>query len=101
MTELSELARLFVGVKAVGTWDELFFICTCLVILRRHFPLWQTNLLQAVIFVSFLLELGYSSWGPLLTVPFALPAHCGSSIRCPLRPVLQGYIFARTRSLTH
>jgi membrane protease YdiL (CAAX protease family) len=84
ITDFSELARFFVGVNAVGTWDELFFICTCLVLLRRHFPLWQANLLQAVIFVSFLWELGYRAWGPLLTLPFAL---------------LQGWLFAKTRSL--
>ena len=42
------------------------------------------NLLQAVVFVSFLWELGYRAWGPLLTVPFAL---------------VQGLIFLRTRSL--
>ena len=82
----SELVRFFVGVNAVGTWDELFFICTCFALLRRHFPLWQANLLQATIFVSFLWELGYREWGPLLTAPFAL---------------LQGYIFTRTRSLTY
>lgn len=79
-----ELLRFFVGVNAVGTWDELFFICTVLTLLRRHFPLWQANLLTMVIFVSFLWELGYRSWGPLLTIPFAL---------------LQGYLFAKTRSL--
>lgn len=80
----AELLRFFIGVNAVGTWDELFFICTALVLLRRHFPLWQANILQAVIFVSFLWELGYQAWGPLLTIPFAL---------------LQGYLFAKTRSL--
>ena len=79
--EPSELARLFVGVNAVGLWDELFFICTVFTLLRRHLPLWQANLLQAVIFVSFLWELGYTSWGPFLTYPFAL---------------IQGYLFART-----
>lgn len=84
ITDLSELGRFFVGVNAVGTWDELFFICTCFALLRRHFPLWQANLLQAVIFVSFLWELGYRAWGPLLTFPFAL---------------LQGFLFAKTRSL--
>ena len=84
ITDLSELARFFVGVNAVGTWDELFFICTCFVLLRRHFPIWPANLIQAVIFVSFLWELGYRAWGPLLTFPFAL---------------LQGYLFARTKSL--
>ena len=80
-----ETVRFFVGVNAVGTWDELFFICVCFALLLRHFPVWQANLLQAVIFASFLWELGYRSWGPLLTFPFAL---------------IQGAIFARTRSLT-
>ena len=86
ITDGSELARFFVGVNAVGTWDELFFICTCFALLRRHFPVWLANVLQAVIFVSFLWELGYREWGPLLTAPFAL---------------LQGFIFSRTGSLTY
>jgi membrane protease YdiL (CAAX protease family) len=80
------IARLFVGVGAVGIWDELFFICTVLALLRRHFPFWQANALQAIVFVSFLWELGYQAWGPLLTIPFAL---------------LQGYIFMRTHSLAY
>lgn len=78
------IARLFVGVGAVGIWDELFFICTVFAVLLRHFPAWLANLLQAVVFVSFLWELGYRAWGPLLTIPFAL---------------VQGWIFLRTRSL--
>ncbi len=82
----NEITRLFVGVNAVGLWDELFFICIVFALLRHHFPFWQANLLQAVVFVSFLWELGYRGWGPLLTVPFAL---------------LQGYIFQRTRSLPY
>lgn len=81
-----EIARLLVGVVAVGTWDELFFVCTVFVLLRRHFPVWQANLLQALVFVSFLWELGYRSWGPLLTIPFAL---------------VQGWLFTRTKSLTY
>ncbi len=64
-----EVVRLFVGVNAVGTWDELFFIVTVFALLRRHFPVWPANLLQAIVFVSFLWELGYQSWGPLLTIP--------------------------------
>lgn len=86
VTEPAEIARLFVGVNAVGTWDELFFICTVFVLLRRHFPVWQANLLQAIVFVSFLWELGYRSWGPLLTIPFAL---------------IQGWTFNFTKSLTY
>lgn len=80
------IARLFVGVGAVGIWDELFFICTVFTLLRRHLPDWQANLVQAIVFVSFLWELGYQSWGPALTIPFAL---------------LQGFIFLRTRSLAY
>ncbi len=78
------IARLFVGVGAVGIWDELFFICTVFAVLLRHFPAWLANVLQSVVFVSFLWELGYRAWGPLLTIPFAL---------------VQGYIFLRTKSL--
>lgn len=84
--EWHEIGRLFVGVNAVGTWDELFFICTVFVLLRRHFPPWQANLLQMVVFVSFLWELGYQAWGPLLTIPFAL---------------VQGFTFNLTKSLTY
>lgn len=84
--EWHEIARLFVGVNAVGLWDELFFICTCFVLLQRHFRPWLANLLQATIFVSFLWELGYQSWGPVLTIPFAL---------------VQGLIFAWTKNLLY
>jgi membrane protease YdiL (CAAX protease family) len=80
------IARLFVGVGAVGIWDELFFICTVFALLRRHFPDMVANVLQAIVFVSFLWELGYREWGPLLTIPFAL---------------LQGFIFLRTHSLAY
>ncbi|WOF22143.1 CPBP family intramembrane metalloprotease [Microbacterium betulae] len=80
------IARLFVGVGAVGIWDELFFICTVFALLLRHFPTAVANGLQAIVFVSFLWELGYRAWGPVLTIPFAL---------------LQGWIFLRTRSLAY
>ncbi|GAA1689795.1 hypothetical protein GCM10009808_03430 [Microbacterium sediminicola] len=80
------IARLFVGVGAVGIWDELFFICTVFVLLLRHLHPVIANALQTIVFVSFLWELGYQAWGPLLTVPFAL---------------VQGYIFLVTRSLAY
>ena len=53
--------------------------------LLRRLPDWQANLLQATVFVSFLWELGYQAWGPLLTIPFVL---------------VQAYIF-KLRSLTY
>ncbi|MFT4215755.1 MAG: CPBP family intramembrane metalloprotease [Micropruina sp.] len=82
----AEIARLFVGVNAVGIWDELFFVCTVFALYRRHFPLWQANLLQAMVFGSFLWELGYQAWGPLLTIPFTL---------------VQGAIFQLTKNLAY
>lgn len=84
VTEWHEIARLFVGVNAVGIWDELFFMCVVFTLYRRHFSFWTANLLQAIVFVSFLWELGYRSWGPALTIPFAL---------------VQAWIFSKTRSL--
>ncbi len=84
--EPDAVVRLFIGVNAVGIWDELFFICTVFTLLCRHFPVWLANILQATVFVSFLWELGYQSWGPLLTIPFAL---------------VQGMIFRMTRSLSY
>lgn len=78
------IARLFIGVGAVGIWDELFFICTVFALLHRHLPDAAANALQALVFVSFLWELGYRAWGPVLTIPFAL---------------LQAVIFLKTRSL--
>jgi membrane protease YdiL (CAAX protease family) len=82
----AEIARLFIGVNAVGIWDELFFVATVFVLLRRHFPIWAANLLQATVFVSFLWELGYRAWGPLLTIPFAL---------------IQGWLYSRAKTLPY
>jgi len=83
---LSNIIRLFIGTNALGIWDELFFICTVLGILRRHITFIFANLIQAVLFTSFLFELGFTGFGPLLIYPFAL---------------LQGYIFKRTDSLIY
>ena len=79
-----EVLRLFIGTNVLGIWDELFFICVVFVVLRRHVGFWMANILQAVLFTSFLYELGFESWGPLMIYPFAL---------------LQGWIFTKTHSL--
>ncbi|WP_461190428.1 CPBP family glutamic-type intramembrane protease [Arthrobacter sp. Z4-13] len=80
------IARLFLGTNVLGIWDELFFICTAFTLLRRHLPDWQANLLQAVLFTSFLWELGFHSWAPFFIFPFAL---------------LQARLFTITRSLSY
>ncbi len=86
VSDAEGVGRLFLGTNALGIWDELFFVCTCFTLLRRHLPDWQANLVQAVLFTSFLWELGFHSVGPLLIYPFAL---------------IQGYTFKVTRSLTY
>ena len=80
------IARLFVGTNGLGIWDELFFICTAFTLLRRHLPDWQANLLQAVLFTSFLWELGFHAYAPFFIFPFAL---------------LQARLFTITKSLLY
>jgi len=80
------LSLLFYGTNSVGAWDEFFFICTVLAILRRHLPFWLANCLQAIMFVSFLYELGFTGWAFVPLYIFAL---------------LQGTIFRRTESLLY
>lgn len=77
---------LFLGTNGLGIWDELFFIITALALLRLHLPFWQANLVQAVLFTSFLFELGFRGWAPLAIFPFAL---------------LQGIVFKRTENLVY
>lgn len=78
--------RLFLGTNVLGIWDELFFICTIFILLRRHLPVAQANVLQAVLFTSFLWELGFHAWAPAFIFPFAL---------------VQAIIFTRTKSLSY
>lgn len=78
------LFNLFMGTMILGLWDELFFICTVLGVLKRYLPFHLANLIQAVLFSSFLYQIGFHSWGILLTFLFA---------------VTQGYVYHRTNSL--
>jgi membrane protease YdiL (CAAX protease family) len=80
------ISRLFLGTNVLGIWDELFFICTVFALLRRHLPVAQANVLQAVLFTAFLWELGFHAWAPFFIFPFAL---------------LQALIFTRTKSLSY
>lgn len=77
---------LFLGTNGLGIWDELFFIVTVLALLKRHMPFHQANLVQALLFTSFLYELGFRGWAPFIIYPFAL---------------LQGLVFRRTDNLVY
>jgi len=78
------ITRLFIGTNALGIWDELFFVSIVLGILRKYISFVWANLAQAVLFTSFLFELGFTGWGPFMIFIFAL---------------IQGYIFKKTESL--
>lgn len=78
--------RLFLGTNAVGLWDELAFVVVTLSVLRRFLPFCWANLFQAILFTSFLYELGFTSWGVFFIFPFA---------------ALQGRIFKETESLAY
>lgn len=80
------LVKLFIGTNALGIWDELFFVATVLAIFRRYLPFWWANLAQAILWTSFLYELGFRGWGPAPIFLFAL---------------LQGQIFRKTESLLY
>lgn len=80
------LFLLFLGTNGLGIWDELFFIITVLALLRKHIPFHAANLIQAVLFTSFLYELGFRGWAPLAIYPFA---------------VLQGLVFRKTENLVY
>ncbi len=79
-----EITKLFIGTNGLGIWDELFFINFVFVVLRYHLKFWYANVAQAVLFASFLFELGFTGWGPLMIFVFAL---------------LQGCIYEKTKSL--
>lgn len=81
-----EIFLLFLGTNALGFWDELFFICTVLALLRTVLPFRWANLAQAVLFSSFLFALGFRSWGIFFIFLFAL---------------FQGIVFRRTQSLSY
>lgn len=78
------LLTLFIGTNGLGTWDEFFFVTTVLAIFKKYFSFPLANASQAVIFTSFLFELGFRGWAPFVLYPFALT---------------QGYIFKKTHSL--
>ena len=64
--------RLVLGINCVGIWDELFFVNTVYVLLRRVFPARIANLAQAVVYTSVLWDMAFRGWGPPIVYGFAL-----------------------------
>jgi membrane protease YdiL (CAAX protease family) len=80
------LWRIFWGCNLVGAWDELAWINFVFVLLLRRFKFWEANLAQAVFFTSFLFDMSFFGFGPIIIFAFAL---------------IQGYTYMRTRSLLY
>lgn len=85
----SNLTVFLIGLIIVGIWDEVFFVATMAAILRQRLPFWLANLAQAVIFSSFLYELGFRSWGVIFSYLFAL-------VQCYIFKVTNSLIYAAT-----
>jgi hypothetical protein len=64
--------RLFLGINAVGIWDELFFVNTVYAVLRSFLPFRIANLVQAVVYTSVLTDMAFIGVGPILVYLFAL-----------------------------
>jgi len=80
----TELFKLFMGINAVGIWDELFFINISFAILRSLFPFKIANPAQAVIYSAVLYQMAFSGWGPVFIFVLALT---------------QGFMFERSKVL--
>jgi hypothetical protein len=80
----AELFTLFMGINAVGIWDELFFVNTSLAILRSLFPFRTANFAQAVIYMIVLYDMAFTGWGPVFVYVLALT---------------QGFMFERSKVL--
>jgi membrane protease YdiL (CAAX protease family) len=79
-----DLFKLFMGINAVGIWDELFFINICFAIMRYLFPFKIANPAQAVIYTSVLYDMAFTGWGPVFVGVLALT---------------QGFMYERSKAL--
>lgn len=77
---------LFLGTNLLGIWDELFFVCTVLGILKRYFSFKVANIATTIIFTAFLYELGFQGWGIFIVPIFAF---------------LQGWAYNKTNDLVY
>lgn len=83
---MGDFLKLFIGTQGVGFWDELFFVVTVFGIFKKYLKFHWANLAQAVIFSSFLYELGFTGWSIIVIFIFAL---------------LQGLIYRKTTSIIY
>lgn len=80
------LVESFLGLNAVGAWDELFFITTVFALFRFNVQMWVANIAQAILFTSFLYNMGFQGWCFPFVFIFALT---------------QGYWYYKTNSFAY
>lgn len=79
-----DITIVFGAVMAIGMWEEFFFIAAIYGILRRYLSFGWANLLQAIIFTTFLYQVGFQGW---ITVALLLYT------------LYQGYVYYKTNNL--
>jgi hypothetical protein len=79
-----EVFKLFMGINAVGIWDELFFINICFATIRSMYGFRVSNMAQAVIYTTVLCDMAFTGWGPVFVGFLA---------------ITQGYMYERSRVL--
>lgn len=63
--DTSEVFKLFMGINAVGIWDELFFVNICFAVIRSMYSFRFSNLAQSVIYTTVLCDMAFTGWGPV------------------------------------
>jgi membrane protease YdiL (CAAX protease family) len=76
----------FSAITATGIWEEFFFIGVVYNILRRYMSFWWANTIQALLFTTFLYQMGFRYWAPAFLLVYAFG---------------QGFMFERTKSLLY
>jgi hypothetical protein len=84
--EIDALLRVFIGINAVGIWDELFFVNTVYALLRSLYPFWWANFGQSVVYTSLLYAMAFGGVGPLFVFTLA---------------ITQGIMFERSKNLLY
>lgn len=79
-----DIALVFGAIMAIGMWEEFFFIAAIYGILRRYLHVGWANLLQALLFTTFLYQVGFQGW---IIIPLLLYT------------LYQGYIYSKTNNL--
>lgn len=72
METTRDIAIVFGSIMVIGLWEEFFFIATVFGVFQRYMPFIWANILQAIMFCSFLYLFGFQGWIVPFTFIYAL-----------------------------